>query len=174
MRFAFKFEDYIVKAEKAVVVTLILALVGLSFAQVLLRIFFQSGIVWLDPLLRHMVLWAGLTGAALAARYSRHFALEAFVKFAPQKLHRPLEFFAGAFTVAASCLLLHASYKFIRDGFEAGSVAFYIDRLGVPNRGAVIIIPIAFALIACHALMGIFRPEDPPEEVQENVTEGHS
>jgi len=163
MRFAFKFEDYIVKAEKAAVVTLILALVGLSFTQVLLRIFFQSGIVWLDPLLRHMVLWAGLTGAAIAARYSHHFALEAFVKFAPQKLHRPLEIFAGVFTVAASCLLFHASYKFVRDEFAAGSVAFYIDRVGVPGGWAEMIIPAAFALIAYHALMGIFRPKDTPE-----------
>lgn len=174
MRRLFQLEDHVVKAEKAVVVGLIFALVGLSFMQVLLRILFHSGIVWLDPLLRHMVLWAGLTGAALATRYSHHFALEAFVKSAPAKLHRPLEIFADVFMVAASCLLFSASYKFIRDGFETGSVAFYIDRLGVPNRGAVMIIPIAFALIAYHALMGIFRPGDSPAEVQENVTEGHS
>jgi len=159
----FKVENYIVKAEKALVVALLFAMVGLSFTQVLLRIFFHSGIVWLDPLLRHMVLWAGLTGAAIAARYSRHFALEAFVKFAPENLHRPLEVFAGLFTVAASGLLFHASYKFIRDEFAAGSIAFYIDRLGVPGGWAEIIIPAAFALIACHALIGIFRPKDAPE-----------
>ncbi|MEK7722121.1 MAG: TRAP transporter small permease subunit [Elusimicrobiota bacterium] len=164
MRFAFRMEEYVVKAEKAVVGALVFAMVGLSFMQVLLRIFFQSGIVWLDPLLRHMVLWAGLTGAALAARYSRHFALEAFVKSAPEKLRRPLEIFAGVFTVAASCLLFHASYKFIRDEFAAGSVAFHINRLSVPGGWAEIIIPAAFALIACHALIGIFRPEDTPED----------
>jgi len=163
MRFAFKLEDYLVKAEKTLVVALIFAMVGLSFMQVLLRIFFHSGIVWLDPLLRHMVLWAGLTGAALAARHSRHFALEAFVKHAPERLHRPLEIFADIFTVAASCLLFHASYKFIRDEFAAGSIAFYINRLAVPGGWAEMIIPAAFALIAYHALMGIFRPEDAPE-----------
>lgn len=160
MRVLFMIEDYVVRAEKAVIVALLAALVGLSFMQVLLRIFFHSGIVWLDPLLRHMVLWAGLTGAALAARYSRHFALEAFVKLAPKPLHRPLEVFTGLFTAAASWLLFYASCLFVRDGFEPGSFAFYIDRLGVPNRLAVMIIPAAFALIACHALAGIFRPEE--------------
>ncbi|MDO8804342.1 MAG: TRAP transporter small permease subunit [Elusimicrobiota bacterium] len=173
MRFALKIEEYIVKAEKAVVVGLIFAMVGLSFLQVLLRIFFHSGIVWLDPLLRHMVLWAGLTGAALAARYSHHFALEAFVKSAPKKLHRPLEIFADVFMIAASCLLFHASYKFIRDEFAAGSTAFYIDRLGVPGGWAEIIIPASFALIAYHAFMGIFRPEDAPEASAFGVPEVH-
>jgi len=163
MRLAFKIEEYIVKAEKALVVALIFAMVGLSFMQVLLRIFCHSGIVWLDPLLRHMVLWAGLTGAALAARYSHHFALETFVKLAPKKLHRPLEIFADIFTVAACGLLFHASYKFILDEFDSGSIAFYIGRLGIPGGWAEIIIPVTFVLIAYHAMMGIFRPEEKPE-----------
>jgi len=157
----FQLEAYLVKAEKAVVVGLMFALVGLSFLQVLLRILFHSGIVWMDPLLRHLAVWAGLTGAAVAARYSRHFALEAFVKFAPARLHRPLEILAGLFTAAASLLLFYASYKFIRDEFAAGAVAFYIDSFSVPGGWAVIIIPTAFILIAFHSLAGIFRPKDP-------------
>ncbi|HNW43828.1 MAG TPA: TRAP transporter small permease [Elusimicrobiales bacterium] len=161
MRRAFQFEDLLVKAEKAVVVSLIFSLVGLSFLQVLLRLLFHSGIVWMDPLLRHLAVWAGLTGAAVAARYSRHFALEAFVKFAPQRLHRPLEILAGLFTAAASLLLFYASYKFIRDEFAAGSVAFHINDLAVPGGWAEMIIPAALLLIAFHSLAGIFRPKDP-------------
>lgn len=163
MRAIFKAEDYLVKTEKAAVVALIFAMVGLSFMQVLLRLFFHSGIVWLDQLLRHMVLWAGLLGAALAARYSHHFALEAFVHFAPKKMHRPLEIFALSFTTFASALLLYASWKFIRDEFAYGSVAFHIDRIAVPAGWAEIIIPISFALIGIHTLVGIFRPKDAPE-----------
>jgi C4-dicarboxylate transporter DctQ subunit len=163
MKYILKIEDYIVKAEKTVIVALIFAMVGLSFLQMLLRILFHSGIVWLDPLLRHMVLWAGLTGAAIAARYSRHFALEAFVKFAPKALRRPLEIFASVFTVAASGLLFYASYKFIRDEFTAGAIAFYINNFPVKDGWAVMIIPAAFALTGLHALLGIFRPKDPAE-----------
>ena len=157
MRSVFQFEDYIVKAEKGLVVLLIFAMVGMSFTQVLLRLLLHSGIVWLDPLMRHMVVWAGLTGAALAARYGSHFALEAFVKFAPRGLHRPLEILAGLFTIAASALLFYASYKFIRDEFAAGSVAFYINRLAISAGWSEIIMPAAFALIAFHTLIGLFR-----------------
>ena len=157
MRRVFQFEDYVVKAEKALVVVLIFAMVGMSFTQVLLRFLLHSGIVWLDPLMRHMVVWAGLTGAALAARYSSHFALEAFVKFAPRALRRPLEILAGIFTIAASLLLFYAAYKFIKDEFTAGSVAFYINRLAVSAGWSEIIMPAAFALIAFHTLIGLFR-----------------
>lgn len=161
MRRVFKIEAYIVKAEKAAVVGLMFAMVGLSFLQVLLRLAFHSGIVWMDPLLRHLAVWAGLTGAALAARYSAHFALEAFVKFTPERLHRPLAILAGLFTAAASLLLFYASYKFIRDEFSAGAVAFHIHSFAVPGGWAVIIIPVAFALIAFHSLIGLFRPASP-------------
>ena len=150
MKLLLRFDDYLVKAEKALVVVLIAAMVGLSFLQVVLRLLFNSGIVWMDPLLRHMVLWSGFTGAAIASRYSTHFALEAFVKSAPRALHRPLEIFASAFTTA----------KFIRDEFAYGSVAFYIHSFPVPGGWAEIIIPVAFALIAFHSLMVIFRPKD--------------
>lgn len=163
MHLVFKAEEQLVKVEKGIVVTLIFAMVGLSFLQVLLRILFHSGIVWLDPLLRHMVLWAGLLGSALAARYSHHFALETFVKFAPKYLHRPLEVFAAVFTAAASALLFYASYKFIRDEFAAGAVAFYINHFAVKGGWVEIIIPVSFALIGLHTLVGIFRPKDREE-----------
>lgn len=147
-------------------VGLVFAMVGLSFMQVLLRLFFHSGIVWLDPLLRHMVLWAGLLGAALAARYSHHFALEAFVHFAPRKMHRPLQVFAAYFTTFASGLLFYAAFKFIRDEFAYGSVAFYIDRFSVLGGWVEIIIPVSFVLIGVHTIIGLVRPKDPVEEHQ--------
>ncbi|HBA59885.1 MAG TPA: hypothetical protein DCZ92_03505 [Elusimicrobia bacterium] len=163
MRKLFQAEELLVKAERAVVVFLIFAMVGLSFLQVLLRILFHSGIVWLDPLLRHMVLWAGLTGSALAARYSHHFALETFLKFAPKKMQRPLEVFADLLTAAASGLLFYAAYKFVRDEFAAGAIAFYINHFGVKGGWAELIIPVSFALIGVHTIIGIFRPEDASE-----------
>ena len=165
MRSVFRFEDYVVKAEKSLVVLLIFAMVGMSFTQVLLRLLLHSGIVWLDPLMRHMVMWAGLTGAALAARYCRHFALEAFVKFAPRALRRPLEILAGLFAIAVSSLLFYAAYKFIKDEFAAGSVAFYINRLAVSAGWSEIIMPAAFALIAFHTLIGLFRERTVSEEI---------
>jgi TRAP-type C4-dicarboxylate transport system permease small subunit len=59
----------------------LVALVGLLvvFAglQIVLRLFFESGIVWADALLRHLVLWTAMLGAMTAARENKHLAIDA-------------------------------------------------------------------------------------------------
>jgi TRAP-type C4-dicarboxylate transport system permease small subunit len=164
MRFIFRLEEWVVKGEKALIVLFVALMISLSFLQVLLRVFFHSGIVWLDPMLRHMVLWSGLLGTALASRYSRQFALEALVKFAPEKVQRPLAVLAGAFTVAVSGLLFWAAYKFVGDDFAASSTSFYIGHFAVPSGWAHMIIPGVFALVIFHTIMNLFRVVDPGEE----------
>jgi len=165
MKFIFKIEDFIVKGEKALVVSFISLMIIFSFLQVALRLAFNSGIVWLDPALRHMVLWTGLTGAVLASRYARHFAMDALVKFMPESLHRPLHIFTDIFTIAVAGLLFGAARKFIRDEFASGSVAFYIGRLGIPGGWAGMILPVVFLLIAFHTFLHIFRPKEQTEEM---------
>jgi TRAP-type C4-dicarboxylate transport system permease small subunit len=162
MKRLLKFEDHLVSAEKTLTVVFVVLMIALSFLQLVLRLVFHSGIVWLDPALRHMVLWTGLTGAALASRYSRHFALDALVKFLPERLHRPLNIFTGLFAAAVSLVLFAAAWKFIRDEFASGSIAFYIGRLGVPGGWSGMILPLAFLLAGFHTTLGIFRPEEKP------------
>lgn len=163
MKLVFKAEDLLVRAEKGLIVLFIFLMVALSFLQVVLRLLFHSGVVWLDPMLRHMVLWAGLLGAAVAARHARHFALDALVKFLPEKLHRPLNIFADVFTILVSGGLFFAAYKFIRDEFTSSSIAFYAGQFGVKGGWAGLIIPAAFVLIGLHTLLNIFRRKELPE-----------
>ncbi len=159
MKYFFKIEDYLVRGEKALVVSFIGLMIIFSFLQLTLRLLFHSGIVWLDPALRHMVLWTGLTGAVLAARYARHFAMDALVKFLPERLHRPLKIFTDIFTIVVACALFGAARKFIRDEFESGSVAFYIGNMGVQGGWAGMILPAVFLLIAFHTFINMFRHE---------------
>ncbi|MBI4801390.1 MAG: TRAP transporter small permease subunit [Elusimicrobia bacterium] len=160
MKLIFKFENCLVRAEKGLIVSFIFLLVALSFLQVLLRLLFHSGIVWLDPLLRHLVLWAGLLGAAVASRYAKHFALDALVKFLPGRFHRPLNLSTGIFAVLVSGTLFYAAAKFIKDEFSSSSIAFYAGDFGVKGGWAGMVIPAAFILIAFHTLLNIFRRED--------------
>ena len=163
MKFILKIEDYFVKGEKTLVVVFIALMVAFSFLQVLLRLVFHSGIVWLDPALRHMVLWTGLMGAVLASRYARHFALDALVKFMPGRFHRPLAVFTDVFTIVVAGALFNAAWKFIRDEFASDSVAFYIGNFGIKGGWAGMILPAVFLLIAFHTLVNIFRPEEQTE-----------
>lgn len=169
MDFLFKIEDYIEKAEKGIIVFLIAAMSLLSFMQVLLRIIFHSGIVWLDPLLRHCVLWAGFAGAALAARHSKHFALDLCSRFAPERFRRALGIAVALFAASAAGMLLYASCKFIADEASSGSTAFYIGHLAVKGYVAEIILPAAFLLVMFHFIMGIFRPDNEKASASEEA-----
>ena len=160
MKHIFKFEDHLVLAEKGLIVSFIFLMVSLSFLQVLLRLLLHSGIVWLDPMLRHMVLWAGLLGAATASRYAEHFALDALVKFMPGRFHRPLNLAADIFAILVSGALFFAAAKFIKDEFTSSSVAFYAGRFGIKGGWAGMVIPAVFILIAFHTLLNIFRREE--------------
>ncbi|OGS50524.1 MAG: hypothetical protein A3J79_01770 [Elusimicrobia bacterium RIFOXYB2_FULL_62_6] len=163
MKLIFKAENLLVRAEKGLIVIFIFLMVALSFLQVVLRLLLHSGIVWLDPMLRHMVLWAGLLGAAVAARHAKHFALDALVKFLPEKFHRPLHIAADLFAVLVSAGLFFAAYKFIRDEFSSSSVAFHAGNFSVMGGWAGLIIPAAFALVGLHILLNIFRTKEMPE-----------
>ena len=64
---------------KGHLIVLILSLmIVLSFGQMLLRNFFDMGIVWGDTLLRQWVLWVGFLGASIAVRHDKHIPLRFF------------------------------------------------------------------------------------------------
>ncbi|MCK7524997.1 MAG: TRAP transporter small permease [Ignavibacteriales bacterium] len=61
-------------------------MVLLAFAQVILRNVFGTGLVWGDTIVRHMVLWAGFVGGALASYEGRHISIDALTKFFPPRV----------------------------------------------------------------------------------------
>ena len=71
-----KAEDLLAAAEGALLVALLAVMVSLAFAQVVLR-HFGAGLLWGETVLKHLVLWTGFLGAALAAKSEKHFAWEA-------------------------------------------------------------------------------------------------
>jgi len=147
------------KAEKTLLVLLICAMLLLSSVQVFLRLVFSQGLLWADPLLRHMVLWAGLAGAALAAHENRHFVLDLADRALPEKLRRPLAVFSALFSAAICGLLLYACLKFLKDEHAAAVAAFSIGDLQVFSFWLEAALAPAFALILFHSLAGLLRPK---------------
>lgn len=160
MKHLVNFEEILVKIEKFFIVLFIFFMVFLSFFQIILRLFFHSGIIWLDSFLRHLVLWSGLLGAALCSRYSKHFAIDAFVRLMPQKFLRAVKILVDAWTILISIFLFSAAYKFIKDEFFYKSVAFYINKIPVKSGYAEFIVPLSFILIGFHFLMNFFREKE--------------
>ena len=64
------------RLEEVVLVLLVVLMVSLGFLQILFRNLISVGIVWIDPIVRHLVLWVALLGASVATRENRHISID--------------------------------------------------------------------------------------------------
>ena len=141
------------KLEYLVLVFLLTVMVGLAFLQIFLRIFFATGILWGDPLLRHLVLWIALLGAATAAKEGKHINIDIISRVLPGRGKVAIQGLIDLFSTFICILLIHASLKFIGDEFQTGVIAF----LKIPTWIVAVIFPVAFGLIALRFAISGFR-----------------
>lgn len=158
MRALRRLEDALVRAERAAVCLLLGALAALAFLQVLLRRV-SVGLVWADTLLRHLVLWAGFMGAAVAAREEHHFAVDALARLLPHRAAATLARVSRGLGAAASLALAWASALFVAGEWRSGGALLVIGGARVAGAWFELVLPLAFGLMAFHFLM---RLGDPP------------
>lgn len=153
----FRAEGWLVSAEKAALAVLLAAMIAGSFLQVVLRLVFSTGVLWMDPLLRYFTLWAGFVGAALAAHESKHFSLDLTARFLKGGFGTAVARIANALTIVVCALLAAAAWRFVRMEAESGTTLFNIGSFAVPAQWFEIILPVGFCLIILHSALNMFR-----------------
>ncbi len=150
-----KFIKYINVIEDNLLVLILSSMIVLAVYQIFSRNLLSEGVVWIDPLLRTLVLWVGLTGAVVATRTDKHIKVDVFAKYLPIKL-QPLIQRSVYFYTLLVCLLIswHAA-RFVLSEYEYGTIAFS----SVPAWVTAIIIPVSFCLIALRYGVLIFTPQ---------------
>lgn len=138
--------------EIAVLALMLLTLVALGSAQILLRNVFHSGWLWADPLMRHIVLWLGALGAALASARMRHISVDALSRLLPAAALPLRRLIVYGVTAAAAYALTVAAARLVVDERGFGEIAF----LGVRTWVLQLILPAAFAMITYRTLLAIF------------------
>ena len=139
--------------ENWLIAVLALALVLLSGLQIALRLL-DHGLVWLDPLLRVLVIWVALLGAVAAARQDKHISLDVVGKLLHGKSLRIARAIAFTFAAVVCVVMLRASFGLIELDRESGTMLFE----QVPTWWAELILPVAFALLALRFLVRAFSP----------------
>ncbi len=130
--------------EDGLLATLLGALVGLAALQILLRTLFDTGLPWVDPTLRVLVLWLGLLGAVAASRDGRHISVDAISRILPPRAHAGVAAGTCLFAAVVCAVVAWHSFRFVRSEFEFVTVAF----AGVPSWVLESVIPVAFAAMA--------------------------
>ncbi len=139
-------------------------LIALGGLQIVLRNFFHGGVLWADPLMRHIVLWLGCLGAALATSSARHINIDIFSRMLPdgvKPLQRSLVY--GA-TALATFMLGIAALRLVVDERLYGDLAFG----SVPVWTLQLVLPVAFFMISYRSVVNLFIGLE-PETLEEGL-----
>lgn len=163
------FFKWLHRLEDAVLASLLLVMIILAAVQIALRNFFESGVIWIDPLLSVMVLWLALLGAMAASRSKEHVVIDVISQWLPRKLLRGVEVFACGATAVIAAFVAWYGYRLVLGEYQYSVNAF----ASVPVWLTQIIIPIAFAMIALryavHSLRALVGKPLNSQPMVENV-----
>jgi TRAP-type C4-dicarboxylate transport system permease small subunit len=101
---------------------------------------------WLDVVLRHLILWVGFFGGALATTRNSHITIDALSRSLPPGAKRRVGVVTSLVATGISAALAHAGWKFTLLEAES-SVPLFGD---VPAWVGPAIVPVGFGLIAFH------------------------
>lgn len=153
MKFLNLIDKIIAKIELIALMVLLSLMVIISFAQVVLRNIFETGISWADPMLRYAVLWLAFIGASVATQENRHINIDVLTRLLPPKLKKIASILTNFFALSVCLILLKSSIDFIKIEMEFQSEIF----LGFKNWMLEMIIPIGFSMMSLRFLFNIAK-----------------
>ena len=150
-----KFISLINRIEDSLLVLILTSMIFLAVFQILSRNLFSEGMVWIDPLLRVLVLWVGLAGAVVATRTNNHIRIDVFSKYLPKKIQPYVERSVYLFTILICLLVAWHAARFVYSEYEYGTIAF----ASIPSWLTASIIPLSFLLIAIRYALLLFSTQ---------------
>ncbi len=155
------------RLEDGLLTGLLLGSLLLALLQIVLRSFFDTGLVWIGPLLRILMVWLGLWAGMIAARHGRHITMDALSPYLPAAWKIRLRRLTDAFSFGVCLLLAWFSGQMVSMSYQ------YADTgpLGWPLWALQWILPLAFSVMALrylvHAILGWEAPTGPEWEQPE-------
>ena len=144
-----KINSYLEKAESILLVIILSVMVLLAFLQVLLRNFFDQGILWADIFLRHLVLWVGFIGASLATKEEKHISIDLLTRFLSKRNQHIARLITNLFAFIICLILANAGWTFVQYEKSGGTILFS----NIQAWYFQIIIPFGFLLMAFRFLL---------------------
>lgn len=137
------------RAEDGLLAALLGALLLVSVAQIGLRLAFDSGLDWAEPVSRAGVLWLALLGALGATRTGKHIAIDALPRFLPPRARRATWVVSQLSAAAIALFLAWLGAGMVAMEHEA-PVPFVA---GVPSWVPMLVLPVGFGLMGLRFLV---------------------
>lgn len=153
---------------------LIVAMVLITFTNVILRYVFDSGLDWAEEVSLMFVVWFTFIAMAIGVRQKLHISINIFPKHMPRWFRAFISRFDNLPTILVSIVMVVSGWGLVQ--FTMRSI---LPATGIPGGIKYGAVPLAGVLITFHALADLFglgkelgeSEEEPPTTVGE-VEEG--
>jgi len=139
--------------EELFLVCLVLGMVALGAAQILFRNVISIGLVWIDPLLSHLVLWVALLGASIATREDRHIVIEILPERLPASVRRRIKGGLQLFSALVSFFLVYPAVQFILNDYRPNK---YL-AIGIPLWVSQAVMPSMWLVLGIRFMLQGFK-----------------
>ena len=134
------------KVEDGLLMLILVSMIVLSFIQILLRNVFSIGLIWVEPLVRQMLLWVTLMGAVVATRDHNHMTVDAIWRFLPPgRIKFGAGFICDTFATLICALLTYSTFLVFKMEFDVPQGGDIMP--GLPLWGSLLTLPLAFAIM---------------------------
>jgi TRAP-type C4-dicarboxylate transport system permease small subunit len=123
-------------------------LVVFSAGQILIRNLFDLSYTFVDPLIRHLVLWTGMWGALVATREDKNLRIE-IGYFSSNSLKKVMNLIRPTISFIVCSLLTYYAIRFVADEYNYGVVSFG----SFPSWSVQLIFPIVFFFLTIRFLI---------------------
>ncbi len=153
-----KIDEKIYKTEKLSVILFVFLMLFLSFFQVILRLFFHSGISWLDIFLRYTVMISSLFAASMVSYHFEHFKIEIFEKIIKnEKIKKVITFFSLFISLVAVLFILVASIKYLPLEFELNQIISDFKSFNLTPHHMILFLPLIFFNMSFHLISNFLK-----------------
>lgn len=133
---------------------ILVVMLSLSGLQIVLRNLFRSGLLWIDPLVRALVLWLAFLGALTATSHARHLHIDVLHRLLSARIGGQVSRVLSVLSSICCAFLANGAYAFLRDEYQYGTSPF----LGIPSWLTQSILFLGFGLLTYRFLVQAIWP----------------
>ncbi len=143
------------RQEDGLLALLLGGMISIAAIQVILRNFFDSGLIWGDSAVRILVLWVAIGGAMVASRSDEHIRIDLVNHFLTDFAKTHVKRLVNLFTCLVLGLFAYTSLEFVQYEYEDQTIAF----ANVPSCICAAVIPIGTGLMALRYAVQTIWPK---------------
>jgi len=155
-----KLSRQLARLENGTLIFILTITIVLAVLQIFLRNALQSGLPWIDPLVRILVLWLGLIGAMIATRERRHIRIDILSRYLGPVARRWSNRITDVIATSVCGVIAWYGVEFVYFEYQDGMRLFG----GIPVWLSESIIPFAFFIMAMRYLLSALAPQQQRED----------